>query len=114
MNRLPTLNATITPGNSLNVLSRDEVSELAQTDAKGLHETLRQCALAVLNTGSDIDEAGALLEMYPDFEISVIQQDRGIKLQINNAPTSAFVDGVLINGIRDLLFEVSPIVRLLR
>lgn len=106
MNRLPTLNATITPGNSLNVLSRDEVSELAQTDVKGLHETLRQCALAVLNTGSDIDEAGALLEMYPDFEISVIQQDRGIKLQLNNAPASAFVDGVLINGIRDLLFEV--------
>ncbi len=100
------VNTRIQPGNSLSVLSRDEVANLAQTDQKGLHELLRQCCLAVLNSGTDIDDAAVLLKMYPDFDIEVVQQDRGIQLKLINAPASAFVDGVLVNGIRDLLFEV--------
>ena len=101
-----TINATIHPGNSLSVLSRNEVANLTQTDQKGLHELLRQCCLAVLNSGTDIDDAAVLLAMYPDFDIQVVQQDRGIQLKLISAPEAAFVDGVLINGIRDLLFEV--------
>jgi len=112
---MPTLNSTamsetidtqVYPSSSMNILSRDEISNLAQTDEKGLHELYRRCSLAILNSGTDIDDAHVLLEMYPDFDIEVLQQDRGIQLKLSNAPETAFVDGVLINGIRDLLFEV--------
>ena len=105
-NNVKTISARIQPGTSLSVLSRDEVANLAQTDEKGLHELLRQCCLAVLNSGTDIDDAAVLLALYPDFDVEVVQQDRGIQLKLINAPEAAFVDGVLVNGISDLLFEV--------
>jgi len=101
----PTLDITLVPHGALNVLSRSEVASLAETDKNGLHETLRRCTLAVLNTGTDIDDAAVLLRMYPDFDIKVLQQDRGVKLQLQNAPASAFVDGKLMNGISELLFS---------
>jgi predicted Rossmann-fold nucleotide-binding protein len=48
----------------------------------------------------------ALLERYPDFDIQILQQDRGIKLELTNAPAEAFVDGRIIAGINELLFAV--------
>jgi len=47
-----------------------------------------------------------VLEQYRDFEIRVIQQERGLKLEIENAPDSAFVDGKVIRGIQEQLFAV--------
>ncbi|WP_156494984.1 pyrimidine/purine nucleosidase domain-containing protein, partial [Oleiphilus sp. HI0128] len=38
--------------------------------------------------------------------IKFIRQSRGIKLLIENAPGSAFVDGKMIRGIREQLFSV--------
>lgn len=101
-----TLDARILPHGRLTMLSRQEVKELAFTNKNGLHELLRQCSLAVLNSGTDIDNASELLEMYPDFDIKVLQQDRGIKLELKNAPAQAFVDGKIIEGISELLFSV--------
>jgi predicted Rossmann-fold nucleotide-binding protein len=62
--------------------------------------------LAVLNSGSDSDDARALLDKYRDFSVGFIQQDRGLKLVLNRAPGIAFVDGKMIRGIRELLFAV--------
>ncbi len=98
--------ARVLPEGRLTLLSRSEVRELADTNRNGLHELLRRCSLAVLNSGTDIDDAGALLDLYPDFDIRVLQQDRGIKLELKNAPAQAFVDGRIITGIRELLFAV--------
>lgn len=67
---------------------------------------LRRCMLAVLNSGSDSDDARALLDKYRDFSVGFIQQDRGLKLVLNRAPGIAFVDGKMIRGIRELLFAV--------
>ena len=67
---------------------------------------LRRCMLAVLNSGSDSDDAREVLECFRDFEIGFIQQDQGLKISLSNAPGRAFVDGKMIRGTRELLFAV--------
>ena len=97
----------LTPHGHMDVLSQLEVSQLKQGSTDdGLYETFRRCALAVLNVDSITDNAREVLDQYHDFDIRVIQQARGIKLEIENAPESAFVDGRVITGIREQLFSV--------
>ncbi|KAK0358986.1 hypothetical protein LTR94_033125, partial [Friedmanniomyces endolithicus] len=43
---------------------------------------------------------------YASFDISILQRERGIKLDIRNAPGNAFVDGKMIRGIHEHLFSV--------
>ena len=62
--------------------------------------------LAVLNSGSDSDDAREILEQFKDFEIGFIQQDQGLKISLTQAPGRAFVDGKMIRGTRELLFAV--------
>jgi predicted Rossmann-fold nucleotide-binding protein len=62
--------------------------------------------LAVLKSGSNEDDAAAMLERYRDFSVGFIQPDRGLKLALIAAPQRAFVDGKMIRGIRELLFAV--------
>ncbi|MCB1588021.1 MAG: LOG family protein [Xanthomonadales bacterium] len=100
------INATILPSSGMEVLSRAEVRRLCDATAGGLNNLFRRCALAVLTTGSENDDARALIARYPDFDIKVVQQDRGVKLQLQDAPSQAFVDGRMIRGARELLFAV--------
>jgi len=100
------IDARITPQGHMDVLSRVEVSKLLDRSQSGLYTMFRNCSLAVLNCGSDLDDGKELLERYPDFDIRVIQQERGIKLEVKNAPQSAFVDGKMIKGISEHLFAV--------
>lgn len=100
------VDARITPQGHLDVLSRVEVSKLLDRSQSGLYTIFRNCSLAVLNCGSDMDDGKALLERYPDFDIRVLQQERGIKLSVTNAPSNAFVDGKMIKGISEHLFAV--------
>ncbi len=101
-----TVDALITPEGSLEVLSKAEVAKLLDTSQGGLYTTLRNCALAVLNVGSQLDDGKELLERYQSFDIQVIPEERGIKLKITGAPASAFVDGVMIKGISEHLLSV--------
>ena len=101
-----TIDAVITPEGSLDVLSRAEVAKLLDTSTGGLYTTLRNCALAVLNVGSELDDGKELLERYQSFDIEIIPEERGIKLQVTGAPASAFVDGVMIKGISEHLLAV--------
>jgi hypothetical protein len=101
-----TIDAVITPEGSLDVLSRAEVAKLLDTSTGGLYTTLRNCALAVLNVGSELDDGKELLERYRSFDIEIIPEERGIKLQVTGAPASAFVDGVMIKGISEHLLAV--------
>lgn len=97
----------ITPHGHMDILSQLEVNQLKHGHEDGeLYETFRRCALAVLNVDSTTDSAREVLDRYHDFDIRVIQQARGIKLEIENAPASAFVDGKVITGIREQLFSV--------
>jgi len=97
---------TVSPAGSMDILSRMEVAKLRDAGHGGLQERFRRCALAVLNTGSAMDDARTVFEQFRDFELDLLQVERGIKLRIRNAPASAFVDGRLIRGIREHLFSV--------
>jgi pyrimidine/purine-5'-nucleotide nucleosidase len=101
-----TVSARIAPAAGMDVLSRNEVSRLRDATQGGLRALLRRCALAVLTSGTIEDDPRSLLERYADFDIEVLQQDRGVKLELRNAPAKAFVEGRIIRGINELLFAV--------
>ncbi len=96
----------VMPEGALEVLSQHEVNRLRSTGEGGHHELLRRCALAILNSGSTTDDTREVLEQHRSFEINIVQQHRGVKLALKDAPASAFVDGEMIRGIRELLFAV--------
>ena len=100
------IDAEVWPEGSLEVLSQQEVDLLKSNGTGGLYTLLRRCLLAVLNSGSEADDARQMLETYREFEVRFIQQDRGLKLSLLNAPAAAFVDGVMIRGTRELLSAV--------
>ncbi|MDG6777146.1 nucleotide 5'-monophosphate nucleosidase PpnN [Thiomicrorhabdus sp. zzn3] len=96
----------IRPQGSLQILSSQEASQLSDMSAGGLNDLLRQCALAVLNTGSPNDSGLALLEAYPDFDIQVNVKGRGVQLILKHPPKHAFVDGEMIVGLKEHLYAV--------
>ncbi len=101
------MNSTIIrPEGSLQILSQQEASQLCDQSDEGLNDILRQCALAVLNTGNDEDDGLKLIERHPDFTIQVIAKGRGVQIHLNNPPDSAFVASELITGIKEHLFAV--------
>ncbi len=100
------VDAEVWPAGSLEVLSQLEVDFLRSSGAGGLYPLLRRCLLAVLNSGNEADGAKEVLQTYSDFDVSFIQQDRGLKLALKNAPAAAFVDGWMIRGTRELLSAV--------
>lgn len=103
---LPVQDARIYPRGGLDVLSRAEVARLRDASSGGMHELLRRCALAVLTSGSASDDPRAARDLYPDFDVQVTQQDRGVRIDLSNAPAMAFVDGEIIRGVAELLFSV--------
>jgi len=100
------VDARVAPKGSLEHLSQQEIAKLLDTGQGGLYRLFRQCALAVLNSGSDIDDARVIFDKYRDFDLRIMRQAWGIKLEIKNAPASAFVDGIMIKGLKEHLFAV--------
>ncbi|MEN9867079.1 MAG: hypothetical protein RL748_2669 [Pseudomonadota bacterium] len=96
----------IAPEGRLDILSKAEVNKLLDTSQGGLYNIFRNCSLAVLNCGSTMDDGKELLERYKTFDISIVQRERGIKLDIRGAPAHAFVEGKMIKGIHEHLFAV--------
>lgn len=100
------IDTLISPEGRLDILSKAEVAKLLDTSQGGLYNIFRNCSLAVLNCGNALDDGKELLERYQSFDISIIQRERGIKLDIKGAPANAFVDGKMIKGIHEHLFAV--------
>lgn len=100
------VDALISPRGDLEILSRAEVGKLLSNGHGGLYSLYRNCSLAVLSSGNEVDDGKELLERHRSFEIRIIQRQRGIKLDIKGAPASAFVDGQMITGIQEHLFAV--------
>jgi len=102
------IDVQVGPQGTLELLSQLEVRSLTSTAAADLDllDLFRRCALAVLNTGSESDDSAAIFDAYSDFSIEVARRTRGVKLKIRNAPASAFVDGRMIEGVRQHLFSV--------
>lgn len=99
------INTFIHPKGSLETLSQREVEQLSEIGSGSAHQLFRQCALAILNTGVQIDNAKTILEAHRDFDVRIHQQDRGVCLELINAPADAFVDGHMIASTREMLFS---------
>jgi predicted Rossmann-fold nucleotide-binding protein len=100
------VDARVAPRGSLENLSQGEIDKLLDTSQTGLYRLFRNCALAVLNAGSHDDNAKEIFERYRNFDVQILRHAWGIKLEITNAPASAFVDGQMIRGIKEHLFAV--------
>lgn len=100
------VSASINPDATMQILSRREIEQLYDASQTDLYQLFRQCALAVLNSGSHEDDTNKVLDQYQSFDIQIIQRERGIKLELTDAPAHAFVDGKMINGIREHVFSV--------
>jgi pyrimidine/purine-5'-nucleotide nucleosidase len=100
------VDARVSPLGSLENLSQREVQQLLSAGQGGMYELFRRCALAVLASGHESDDARAIFQRYDDFDIRLGRQAWGVKLEIRNAPSSAFVDGRMIRGIKEHLFAV--------
>jgi len=103
---LATVDADITPTGSLEILSHHEIERLLDTSRGGLYQLFRRCTLAVLNCGSPVDDSRLIMEQFKNFDLKVLQQRGGIRLDLKNAPSSAFVEGEIIQGIREHVFAV--------
>ena len=100
------VDARVAPRGSLENLSQLEMAQLQDRGQGGLYPLFRRCALAVLNSGSLSDDPNALFDKYRDFEIRIVRQSWGVKLEMKNAPAVAFVDGQMIRGVKEHLFAV--------
>ena len=100
------VDARVAPKGSLEHLSQQEIEKLLDTGQGGMYPLFRKCALAVLNSGSPVDDARLIFEKYKNFDLRIVRQAWGIKLEIKNAPAAAFVDGQMIRGIKEQLFAV--------
>jgi pyrimidine/purine-5'-nucleotide nucleosidase len=100
------VDARVGPRGSLEILSQAEIDKLLDTSQTGLYALFRNCALAVLNSGSESDNAKEIFEHYRSFDVQILRHAWGIKLEITHAPAAAFVDGHMIHGIKEHLFAV--------
>lgn len=101
------IDVTVSPKGSLELLSQKELSALTDgAHHHALQNLYRRCALAVLNTGNEIDDVATLFDTYADFSVEVIRRTHGLELKIKNAPATAFVDQQMIAGVRQHLFAV--------
>jgi predicted Rossmann-fold nucleotide-binding protein len=100
------VDARVGPRGSLENLSQSEIGNLLDSGQGGLYPLFRKCALAVLNSGADTDNAKEIFDRHKDFEVQILRQAWGVKLEMHNAPAAAFVDGEMIRGIKEHLFAV--------
>lgn len=109
------MHTKLNPVGNMNLLSQVEVDQLQESATSNLYQLYRNCSLAVLNAGSHTDDAEEIYQQYQDFQIQVLSRARGVKIDLNNPPAHAFVDGKIIKGIqehlsavlRDILFTYS-------
>src|SRR5690554_439174 len=92
---------SLSPQGSMSLLSQVEIDLLQQSTNSELYKLFRNCVLAVLNVGSHTDNAEDIYNQFEDFEVNVLRRERGVKLELIHPPAKAFVDGELIEGIRE-------------
>ncbi len=100
------MHVQLDPVGNMRLLSQVEVDQLQQSATSDLYNLYRNCSLAVLNAGSHTDNAEEIYSQFPDFQIQVLQRERGAKLDLVNPPKHAFVDGQIIKGIQEHLSVV--------
>ena len=102
MSKVP--HVIIRPKSTLNLLSQSEIAGLSSPEEE-VFRLYRDCALAILNTDTQQDDAAKILADNSEFNIASVPQSRGVELEIHNAPQAAFVDGEMVSGIKMHLFS---------
>ncbi len=97
----------INPTQNLTLLNQQEIESLRSQKNKELHDLFKACALAVLSADETTDDPEELLRRNQSFDIEVLQKNRGVQLKLTNAPDTAFVDGQIIEGVKQNLFSVA-------
>ena len=98
--------SVIQPTGTLALISQIEAESLSRFSQGDLYDLYRNCSLAVLNSGVKTDNSEKLLSQFEDFEINVLRNERGLKLELINPPKTAFVDEQIIYSIQNNLFSV--------
>lgn len=101
-----TKKVVVNPKKNLRLLSQQEIESLKAKKGTDLYHLFKACSLAVLSADDTTDDPAELLKRNEGFDIDVLQKNRGIQLELTNPPESAFVDGEMIEGIKQNLFSV--------
>lgn len=94
------------PSGAMALLTQLEADRISLKSQGDLYDLYRNCSLAVLNSGNLTDNSKELLENYKNFEIDVVRNERGLKLELINPPESAIVDGEVIKTLQNHLYSV--------
>lgn len=94
------------PSGSMALLTQLEADRISLKSQGELYDLYRNCSLAVLNSGNLTDNSKELLDNYQNFEIDVVRNERGLKLELINPPESAIVDGAVIQTLQHHLYAV--------
>jgi len=89
----------------MEILSQREGQQMSEAGSGSTSQLFRQPASAIPNTGARVDTAKTSPEASPDFAVHLHQLDRGVSLELRNAPADAFVDGQMISSTREMLFS---------
>jgi predicted Rossmann-fold nucleotide-binding protein len=95
----------LNPVGVMSQLSQLEVNLLSQSADSDLYQLFRNCCLAVLYSGAEIDDSESIFAAHKDFAINLISRERGVKIELVNPPALAFVDGKLIKGVHEHIFS---------
>ncbi len=96
----------ITAQSGLELLTNDEIAQLSKDTNGDEFQLLKKCILAVLNSGEATDDVYHVHTLLTDFDVEILQLNKGLKLKIYNAPESAFVEGKMIKGLHEQVFSV--------
>ena len=94
------------PSGMMALLTQSEANSISLSSRGKLYELYRNCSLAVLNSGNLTDNSKELLENFESFEINVLRNERGLKIELINPPESAIVDGHIVKTLRNHLYAV--------
>lgn len=94
------------PVGSMSLLTQYEADSLSLSSQGELYDLYRNCSLAVLNSGNITDNSKELLDNFKSFEINIIRNERGLKLELINPPKSSLVEGQVIKKLRKHLYAV--------
>ena len=94
------------PSGAMSLLTQFEADKISLKSQGELYDLYRNCSLAVLNSGNLTDNSKELLDNYRSFEIDVVRNERGLKLELINPPKSAIVDGKVIKTLQKHLYSV--------
>ena len=96
----------LNPVGWMSQLSQLEVDLLKSSTNSELYKMFRDCCLAVLNSGVEKDDIEEVFAPHLDFDVQLLRRERGVKMELHNPPSVAFVDGNLIKGVHEHLFAV--------